>query len=132
MNRGDFVEETYYSFSYSPIRDESGNVSGLFCPSTEVTPKVINARRLRTLSELSANALVQKTTDDACASATATLARNPDDIPFAALYLIDEESKQLRLRQTCGLGTGAKAFTPESIGLNVESAESLWPLAEVL
>jgi PAS fold len=59
MNRGDFVEETYYSFSYSPIRDESGTVSGLFCPSTEVTPKVINARRLRTLSELSVNALVQ-------------------------------------------------------------------------
>ena len=132
MNRGDFLEETYYSFSYSPIRDESGNVSGLFCPSTEVTPKVINARRLRTLSELSVSALVQKTTDDVCASVTATLASNPDDIPFAALYLIDEESKQLRLRQTCGLGTGAKAFTPESIGLNVESAESLWPLAEVL
>ena len=63
---------------------------------------------------------------------TATLASNPDDIPFAALYLIDEESKQLRLRQTCGLGTGAKAFTPESIGLNIESAKSLWPLAEVL
>ena len=48
MNRGDFIEETYYSFSYSPIRDESGKVAGLFCPSTEVTPKIINARRLRT------------------------------------------------------------------------------------
>ena len=33
MNRGDFLEETYYSFSYSPIRDESGAVCGLFCPS---------------------------------------------------------------------------------------------------
>ncbi len=29
MNRGDYVEETYYSFSYSPIRDESGAVAGL-------------------------------------------------------------------------------------------------------
>ena len=54
MNRGDFFEETYYSFSYSPIRDESGNVGGLFCPSTEVTPKVINARRLGTLSDQAA------------------------------------------------------------------------------
>src|ERR1700690_1939606 len=26
MNRGDFIEETFYSFSYSPIRDDSGNV----------------------------------------------------------------------------------------------------------
>ena len=42
MDRGDFLEETFYSFSYSPIRDESGRVCGLFCPSTDVTPKVVN------------------------------------------------------------------------------------------
>ena len=94
MNRGDFFEETYYSYSYSPIRDEAGNVGGLFCVSTEVTPKVINARRLRTLSELSANALVQKTTDAACAWAAATLAKNPDDVPFALLYLMEGGDKQ--------------------------------------
>lgn len=85
MNRGDFIEETYYSFSYSPIRDETGAVAGLFCPTTEVTPKVINARRLSTLSELSANALVQKTTDAACASVAETLEKNPHDVPFAVL-----------------------------------------------
>ncbi|HEY3840718.1 MAG TPA: hypothetical protein VGL72_29300, partial [Bryobacteraceae bacterium] len=89
MNRGDFLEETYYSFSYSPIRDETGNVSGLFCPSNDVTPKVLNARRLRTLSELAANSLVEKTTDSACATAGVTLAKNPDDIPFALLYLVN-------------------------------------------
>jgi len=44
MNRGDFIEEKFYSFSYSPIRDESGNVGGLFCPTTDVTPKVLNTR----------------------------------------------------------------------------------------
>ncbi len=133
MNRGDFVEETYYSFSYSPIRDESGNVAGLFCPSTEVTPKVINARRLGTLSELSVSALVQKTTDAVCASLATTLAKNPDDIPFAVLYLLDDEGKQLRLHQTCGLAAGVEALTPESIGLNSESApESLWPLTGVV
>ena len=61
MDRGDFLEETFYSFSYSPIRDESGQVRGLFCPSTDVTPKVLNARRLRTLSELATNALTERT-----------------------------------------------------------------------
>jgi hypothetical protein len=35
MNRGGRLEETYYSFSYSPIQDESGKVAGLFCPSAE-------------------------------------------------------------------------------------------------
>ncbi len=69
MDRGDFLEETFYSFSYSPIPDEDGRVCGLFCPSTDVTPKILNARRLATLSELSADALTQQTTAAACAVA---------------------------------------------------------------
>src|SRR5436305_12292577 len=70
MDRGDFLEETFYSFSYGPVRDESGDVCGLFCPSTDVTSKVLNARRLRTLSELAASALAEKTAARACAAAT--------------------------------------------------------------
>src|SRR5690349_5175264 len=91
MSRGQYVEETYYSFSYSPIYDEEGKVAGLFCPSTETTGKVLHARRLNTLSELSSNALVEKTVSAACASAFKTLRKNKDDIPFAILYLIDSE-----------------------------------------
>ncbi len=133
MNRGDFVEETYYSFSYSPIRDEAGTVAGLFCPSTEVTPKVINARRLRTLSELSANALVQKTTDAACASVAVTLSKNPADIPFAALYLIDGDGKLARLAQTCGIPRNLEGLTPDLVQLSGENCQPcLWPLAEVV
>ena len=133
MNRGDFFEETYYSFSYSPIRDESGNVGGLFCPSTEVTPKVINARRLRTLSELSASALVQKTVDAACISATATIAKNPDDIPFAILYLVDPKTERAELQQVCGIPEEAIDLTPSCVDLSREcEQEYLWPLAEVV
>jgi hypothetical protein len=133
MNRGDFTEETYYSFSYSPIRDESGTVAGLFCPTTQVTPKVINARRLGTLSELSANALLQKTTESACASVAATLAKNPDDIPFAVLYLVDAESKRARLEQVCGLPAGIEGLTPDSIDLTRDhDGRCLWPLAHTV
>ncbi len=132
MNRGDFLEETYYSFSYSPIRDESGVVAGLFCPSTEVTPKVINARRLGTLAELSATSLVQKTTEAACASAVAALEKNPDDIPFALLYLTDSEGRVARMEQGCGLPMGIETLTPASIELALENRRSLWPVAAVL
>ena len=133
MNRGDFFEETYYSFSYSPIRDESGKVGGLFCPSTEVTPKVINARRLRTLSELSASALVQKTVEAACISALATIAKNPDDIPFAILYLVDAETERAALQQVCGIPEKATDLTPRSIDLSRDrKQDSLWPLADVV
>jgi len=133
MNRGNFLEETYYSFSYSPIHDETGKVGGLFCPSTEVTPKVINARRLRTLSELSAGALTQKTTAEACASVGATLSRNPDDVPFAFLYLVDEDGKTASQEQTCGLPPEMLTRAPLTIDLtSANQRSSLWPIAQVV
>jgi CheY-like chemotaxis protein len=131
MNRGGFLEEAFYSFSYSPIRDESGNVAGLFCPTAEVTPRVINARRLRTLAELSANALTQKTEEAACASAIATVAKNPDDIPFAALYLIDGGDDKARLECLCGLPENTGGLSPVSIALSDRKESNIWPIATV-
>jgi signal transduction histidine kinase len=91
MNRGDFLEETYYSFSYSPIRDESGNVAGLFCPNLNVTATHLNARRLRSLSEMSARALTERSVQAACLRAIDTLAGNPSDLPFVLIYLTDTD-----------------------------------------
>jgi hypothetical protein len=130
MDRGDFLEETFYSFSYSPIRDESGQVRGLFCPSTDVTSKVVNARRLRTLSELAADALTQKTTAGACATAARTLGRNTDDIPFALLYLSDGENRNVLLEQAIG-DFGGDASIAEEIGLATGSRRSPGPVEEV-
>jgi PAS domain S-box-containing protein len=133
MSRGDFLEETFYSFSYSPIRDESGRVGGLFCPSAEVTAKVLNARRLRALSELAAESLAEKSTEGACASAAAILARNRDDIPFALLYLIDSEGKSAYLEQAVGVPRGRDQVSPQVIDLGQAQCKSgLWPMAEVV
>lgn len=87
MSRGEFLEETFYSFSYSPIRDESGHVGGLFCPSTDVTPKMVSARRLACLSDLSARTLAERTVRATCDAAMAAIEAHPDDLPFALLYL---------------------------------------------
>ncbi|MBV9505915.1 MAG: response regulator [Acidobacteriia bacterium] len=133
MNRGDFLEETYYSFSYSPIRDESGEVGGLFCPSNDVSPKVIGARRLRTLSELAANALVERTTSAACTAAMTTLAKNPDDIPFALLYVVDPEAARMTLQATAGLGYSGELLAPASVDLAADSEEAgIWPIPRVV
>jgi PAS domain S-box-containing protein len=130
MNRGDFLEETFYSFSYSPIRDEFGLVCGLFCPSTDVTSKVVNARRLRTLSELAATALKEKTAAAACATAAHILAKNPDDIPFALLYLTDEGGKFASVQQVVG-SFEPKLVNASPVTLTDDSANVLWPVAEV-
>ena len=37
MHRNGFDEEVYFTFSYSPVRDEFGKVAGLFCACVETT-----------------------------------------------------------------------------------------------
>ncbi len=39
------VGEHYFTFSYSPIRDEDGAVRGVFCPVTETTARLLGERR---------------------------------------------------------------------------------------
>jgi PAS domain S-box-containing protein len=46
INRHGYVEETYFTFSYSPVLDESGSVAGLFCACIETTEKVMAARKV--------------------------------------------------------------------------------------
>jgi PAS domain S-box-containing protein len=127
MNRGDYVEETYYSFSYSPIRDESGGVGGLFCPSAETTSRLLNARRLKTLSALTAGALAQSTIESACASAVETLADNRDDVPFAMLYLATDDGARLQLQRA--FGATDEALVPQTVV--VDAGHPVWPLTEV-
>ena len=47
MNRKGYDELTWFTFSYSPVRDESGKVAGMFCACSETTQKVLAERALR-------------------------------------------------------------------------------------
>jgi PAS domain S-box-containing protein len=47
MNRKGYDEDTWFTFSYSPVRDESGKVAGMFCAVSETTRKVLAERALR-------------------------------------------------------------------------------------
>jgi hypothetical protein len=60
LDRNGFLEECYFDYAYSPVRDESGKVAGLFTACTEVTGRVLGERRLKVLGELGARAAVAK------------------------------------------------------------------------
>ncbi len=47
MHRHGYPEETHFSFSYTPVRDEAGNVAGFYCPCVETTAQVLAERKLR-------------------------------------------------------------------------------------
>ena len=46
IERNDQMEETHFSFSFTPVRDETGAVAGIFCACTETTAQVTAARQL--------------------------------------------------------------------------------------
>ncbi len=45
MDRHGYREETHFAFSYTPVRDESGLIAGIFCPCRETTGQVLAERR---------------------------------------------------------------------------------------
>ena len=125
-------EEGYFTFSYSPIREDSGAVEGIFCACTETTGRVIGERRLRTLRDLGRTVMAAKAVDEACEITAHTLAANPADIPFALVYLLEPDAGHARLVATTGLQAGSAA-APKRLDLNAPESpgSETWPLRRV-
>src|SRR5262249_6636422 len=73
LDRSGYLEETFFTFSFSPIRDEAGEVGGLFHPVTEMTNQTLAERRLKVLRDLADRTADAKTVADACTLITAAL-----------------------------------------------------------
>ena len=132
LERNGYVEECYFTFSYTPVRDESGRVAGIFNAVNETTQRVLSERRQRALRSLATRIFEAKTTQEACAIATQALAPHTADIPFALLYLFDAEEQQAHLSGTMGLKPDTAA-SPRQIDLT-DAPEQLttWSLAQVV
>jgi len=126
MRRFGYPEETYYTFSYSPIRDEKGRPSGIFNACTESTGRVLGDRRMKTLRQMSIEA---RTVNEAARLCAEILELNPRDIPFALVYLLDDEGKHVHLAAQAGLERGARA-SPLTVATE-ETDDAGWPLARV-
>jgi hypothetical protein len=50
--RNNYLEECYFSFSYSPIRDDNSGVGGVFTTVLDMTQQVIEDRRRQVLRDL--------------------------------------------------------------------------------
>jgi GAF domain len=128
LDRYGYLEETFFTFSFSPIRDESGGVGGLFHPVTEMTQQTLAERRLKVLRELADRTAEAKTVAAACASIAQTLASHSLDVPFALLYLLDPDGRRATLAGRAGLAAGTLA-SPKAVDLAVPP-QPCWPLAE--
>ena len=130
LDRIGYLEETFFTISFSPIRDESGAVGGLFNPVIELTQQTLAERRLKVLRTLANSTADAKTVDQAISLTTRTLTDHALDLPFLLVYLLDSELQQARLVGTTGLQAGTAA-SPEFIDLDASNDLS-WPLASMI
>jgi PAS domain S-box-containing protein len=127
LERRGFREETYHSFSYSPIPDDGGDVGGMLCVVTEDTERTIGERRVRTLQEVGAQTMsAARSPERACEIAAELCAANPFDLPFLLLYLLDEDGRT-KLVGSSGLMAGGPA-SPAVVALNAPTPA--WPFRE--
>lgn len=128
MERNGYPEETYYTFSYSPVPNDQGDTGGIICANTDDTQRIIGKRQLALLGELAARTADARTFDEACTLSASCLESNPYDLPFAMIYLIEPQKQQVFLAATCGIERNHLA-APETVDLDVDG---VWPFAEVI
>ncbi|MBD1806859.1 response regulator [Microcoleus sp. FACHB-SPT15] len=128
MERNGYPEETYYTFSYSPVPNDEGGTGGIICANTDDTQRIIGERQLALLRELAAKTADARTFDEACTLSAECLKTNRHDLPFAMIYLGDPEQQRVFLTGTSGIDRTHVA-APETVDLNTDS---VWSFAEVL
>ncbi|MFE8938610.1 SpoIIE family protein phosphatase [Streptomyces sp. NPDC007872] len=122
VERSGYPEESYHTFSYSPLRDDDGAVVGMLCVVSEETERVIGERRMATLRDLGSDPSVIRTEPEMLDFAGEQLGRNPHDLPFALTYLFHDDGTA-RLASAAGIPAGHPAAAEV---LPADSA-SVWP-----
>ncbi|MGW0120826.1 SpoIIE family protein phosphatase [Streptomyces sp. NPDC003327] len=123
LQRSGFPEESYHTFSYSPLRDEDGQVVGVLCVVSEETDRVIAERRMSTLRDLGSDSRALLTEQELVAFASRQLEHNAEDLPFTLTYLFQEDGSA-RLAASTGIAAGHPAV-PDMLAAGDASAP--WP-----
>jgi PAS domain S-box-containing protein len=130
LERRGFPEECYFTFSYSPIRDESSAIAGVFTAVAETTGHVIEARRLRILHELTAETSVARTPLDVCKRAAAVL-QGSVSVVFSLAYLFEDNGAVARLAATSDVESRRASIAPKVVALGGDQTGGPWPLAAI-
>ncbi|MBI1684182.1 PAS domain-containing protein [Caulobacter hibisci] len=128
MERNGYPEETYYTFSYSPVRGDDGLPGGIICANSDDTQRVIGERQLALLRDLAAETATAKDWREACDQAAKALARNRHDVTFALLYVVEPGAEQAELAAATGVSPG-DPVAPATLALG---DAAIWPIGQAL
>src|ERR1700712_1310592 len=127
LQRSGYTEETYHTFSYSPLDGDDGEIAGMLCVVTETTERVVGERRMTSLRDLAAAVAATQTEADVLSAVTEQLRGDLADLPFSLTYLIDA-SGTARLGSATGIEPGSSA-APRV--LQVADPAPVWPLSRI-
>lgn len=102
MERSGFPEETYYTFSYTPVLGDDGRPAGIICYNTADTERILSERALKTMQQLDSLG-EKKQEDEVFTQVGKALSANSLDFPFAVVYRISEDGEHARLVATSGV-----------------------------
>jgi PAS domain S-box-containing protein len=114
LERSGYAEETYHTFSYSPIYGDHGEIAGMLCVVSEDTARVISERRMALLRDLTGGLSGASTVDEVSVAAQREIGTDPYDLPFALTYLFDGDGIA-RLEWATGLPI-ASALAETAVG----------------
>jgi PAS domain S-box-containing protein len=130
LERSGYTEETYHTFSYSPVFDDEGQVEGILCVVKEDTEEVVSRRRMQTLRDLGSRHASNLTESETIAAACRELEDSAHDLPFSLVYLVDGDESTVRLAGSVGF-KGPHAAAPTQLSL-VGPEPAGWPVEEVM
>jgi signal transduction histidine kinase/CheY-like chemotaxis protein len=128
LERSGYTEETYHTFSYSPLTDDNGKINGHLCVVSEETDRIINERRLSCLSSLAGVLGSTITETEVLSNISRGLDTNTRDLPFTLTYLFEQGSTRARLACATGIEPG-HPIAPVVVELD---SEAIWPFPQVL
>jgi len=95
MERNGYPEETYYTFSYTPVAGDTGKTEGMICANSDDTERILSERQLLTLTELGKSLSEVKTSEDVYTRTIESLSNNKFDFPVVLLYAIRDSNARL-------------------------------------
>lgn len=128
LERSGYPEETYHTFSYSPLSDSEGRIVGMLCVVMEDTVRVIGERQLAALGTLAEALAGAISMQDVFAAIEHGLA-NQKDMPCTLTYMFEENSTRLKLVSRTGFDTGHPAA---SLVIDPADTPSVWPIQQIL
>ena len=129
LDRFGYKEETFFTFSFSPILDESGKIGGLFHPVIEQTQQTLSERRLNILPALANHTVTARTIEEAATLIMDCLKDFELDLPFVLLYSMAADGIEATLQASVGVEKDSP-LAPAKINLEQNALKS-WPFNEV-